>query len=312
MVTTDRSSRDRRVLVTGVSGRLGGVAARAFRDAGWQVTGTVLRHPCLATGVAVVTADLSREDGLEEAWNNARPALVVNAAALADAAVCEQYPEAARRMNADLPGRLAQRAAAEGAGMIHISTDLVFGGTAAPYAESSVPDPVSVYGSSKAAGETEVLAAHPGALVARVALLYGRTDPGTSASEALLREALAGREASLFEDEWRTPVEVSDVAVSLVALAEAGTEGVVHLAGPDRLSRADFGARVLEGVPGASCRAVPQAGYGGPDPRPQDVSLGCEAALAVQGVRLRGVTEALAELADLGHAAGGGGSLRRR
>jgi dTDP-4-dehydrorhamnose reductase len=137
--------------------------------------------------------------------------------------------------------------AARGARLIHVSTDLVFDGEHAPYREDDEPRPVSEYGRAKLEAEGFVR----DGLVVRTSLLYGKPGP---------QEALAARDdAVFFEDEIRCPTHVVDLAAALLELAELDLTGVLHVAGPDAVSRLELarllGARDPRGAPTPPGRA---------------------------------------------------------
>jgi dTDP-4-dehydrorhamnose reductase len=128
-----------------------------------------------------------------------------------------------------------------GARLVHLSTDLVFDGEhGAPYTEDDEPRPVMTYGQHKLDAERLVLRAHPDALVVRTSLLLG---PPDGAQEALARRD----DVEFYEDEIRTPIRVADLAAALLLLAERGETGILHVAGPEALSRAELAARLRGG-----------------------------------------------------------------
>ncbi|MFO0930762.1 MAG: sugar nucleotide-binding protein [Gemmataceae bacterium] len=203
-----------RLLVTGASGALGGyllarLAQLGRAAAAWSGASTGVRF-----GVSLRPVDLADLSALERAWHNDAPSVVIHAAAMANVAHCLQAPDRARAVNVAATDRLARLAANAGARLLLVSTDLVFGGDRAPYAETDPPAPLSVYGRTKAEAEQAVLA-HPGHAVARVSLLYGPslTDrPGFF--DAQLRVLRDGGAMPLFEDEWRTPLDLPTAAAA--------------------------------------------------------------------------------------------------
>ena len=126
-----------------------------------------------------------------------------------------------------------------GARLIHLSTDLVFDGEqGAPYTEDDEPRPVMEYGQQKLEAELLVRRFHPEALIVRTSLLYGPPDGP--------QEALARRDDVTFHtDEIRTPIRVGELAAALLRLTDAG--GILHIAGPEALSRHDFAVRLRGG-----------------------------------------------------------------
>jgi dTDP-4-dehydrorhamnose reductase len=147
-------------------------------------------------------------------------------------------------VNATATGTIARLAASAGARLVMVSTDLVFDGEDAPYGEEKIPRPASVYGSTKREGEILALAC-PGALVVRVALLFGPALGGRKGFfDAQVGALRQGEAISLFDDEWRTPLALDVAARSLVALARTEAAGTLHLGGPERMSRSEMGVRL--------------------------------------------------------------------
>ena len=140
-----------------------------------------------------------------------------------------------------------------GARLIHLSTDLVFDGEhGAPYTEDDEPRPVMEYGQQKLEAEQLVARVHPESAIVRTSLLYG---PPDGAQEALARRD----DVEFHSDEVRSPIRVRDLATALLELAVLDFAGILHIAGPEPLSRSDFAAR-LRGAPVRSrptppCRA---------------------------------------------------------
>lgn len=128
-----------------------------------------------------------------------------------------------------------------GARLLHLSTDLVFDGEhGAPYSEDDEPRPVMEYGQQKLEAEQLVRRAHPEALVVRTSLLIG---PPDGAQEALARRD----DVTFFEDEIRSPLQVRDLASALLELAELDLGGILHVAGPEAISRAELAERLRGG-----------------------------------------------------------------
>jgi dTDP-4-dehydrorhamnose reductase len=264
-----------RLLVTGASGLLGGYLLRRLRDAGHPLTAWSGSSPGEVLGVPVVPVDLADPDAVSAAFRDARPDVVLHAAARARLPDCHRDPAGATRVNAGGSACLAGLCADSGARLVVVSTDLVFDGEHAPYAEQDPPAPLSVYGRTKAEAERAVLA-HPRTAVARVSLLFG---PSLSGRPAFFDEQVdslrARRGVRLFVDEWRTPLALHAAAEALVALAFSDVTGLLHLGGPERLSRLEMGLRLAAALgadPGVIAATV-REGAPAAEPRPRDVSL---------------------------------------
>jgi dTDP-4-dehydrorhamnose reductase len=264
-----------RLLVTGATGQLGGYLLRRLAAPGADVTAWSGSRAGEVFGMPVRPVDLGDANAVAQAFHKARPAVVIHAAAVASVAECYRDPERARRVNTRGSALLAELAAAAGARLLLVSTDLVFDGDRGCYDEQDAPAPLSIYGQTKAQAEAAVLA-HPRTAVARVSLLLGPSLTGrASFFDQQVQSLRTGQRITCFADEWRTPLGLDTAAAALIGLAEAGFEGLLHVGGPDRLSRLEMGRRLAEIVgadPGlvvaASRTEAPAA-----EPRPRDTSL---------------------------------------
>jgi dTDP-4-dehydrorhamnose reductase len=272
------------VLVTGVTGHLGGQVAARASAAGWSVVGTYF-HAAPATAVlpgAAERLDVRDRAAVRDLVERVRPDVVVHTAAGRDD----------WRVMADGAAYVALASAAVGARLVHVSTDAVFSGRQVHYDEAARPDPIYAYGAAKAAAETAVAAVDPGAAVVRTSLILGH---GTGHHERLTHDLAAGRvRGALFTDMVRMPVHVDDLADALLELAVTGHAGVLNVAGPEAISRYDLGVLIArrDGLDPASLPSATIAASGLSLAR--DVRLTGDRARSLLTVRLRGVREFLA------------------
>jgi dTDP-4-dehydrorhamnose reductase len=233
-----------------------------------------------------------------EICDRIEPARVLVCTALSTIPECEAYPGLARALNVDLPRDLARWCAERGARFLFVSTDLVFGAVPPPstgFDERASPAPISHYGRTKALGEKAVLATHEKALVVRLPLLFGDSGGrGLGASDRVVQAVERGEHLSMFSDEWRTPLDVAAAAEALVELAYRAEEGILHVAGPERVSRHELALRALvaHGLTRAEARAriasTTRREAGLEATRPEDVSLDASRARALLRTELRG------------------------
>lgn len=222
-----------RILVTGASGFLGGYVQSAVRAAGHELLTASRRVGDAAVDLTAPGIAAALAQGL-------RPDVVMHLAAMSRLDECERDNARARAVNAAAVEALAERF---GARLLAVSTDLVFDGRHAPYAANDPVAPLSIYGLSKAEGE-ELARAH-GARVVRLPLLFGGDAQGRGASASLRATLQQGRIASLFPNEYRTPLHAADAAAALVELVvDPAGPGLLHVAGPERVSRWEFGRRL--------------------------------------------------------------------
>ena len=258
-----------KIVITGASGKLGGYLVEEAWRRGWEVQGW--SH--IASGVQV---DLQNPAQVQRQLDAFAPEQVIHSAALSTVAECHRDAELAMRVNCQGSASLAAACERQGIGFLHVSTDMVFDGEAAPYSEESPLSPCTAYGRSKAAAEQAVVAAHPHALVVRVALLCGVSKTlRRSFFDNLLDQLKAGKTVRAFRDEWRSPLYLGDAAWALSELAHGQADGLVHLAGPQRLSRFQMCQRIAAALGGASqqVESMSRLEAGFDEPRQKDLSL---------------------------------------
>ncbi len=209
-----------RALVTGARGQLG----RALV----QVLG-----PRLVAGQDREALDIRDGAAIARACDELRPDVIFNAAAHTAVDRAESDPAAAFAVNAVGPAHLAYAARARGALLVHVSTDYVFDGRAGrAYREDEPPNPLSIYGASKAAGELAVMAAGDAHLIVRTSAVLGvggSQAKGGSFGERILAKARAGEPLRVVDDQVFAPTYAPDLAAALVALVERGARGLMHV-----------------------------------------------------------------------------------
>jgi dTDP-4-dehydrorhamnose reductase len=264
-----------RILITGASGQLGCYLLRELHKRHGQVVAWSGARRGDRFGHVLLPIDLADSAAIADAYNEARPEVVIHAAALARVSDCYTDPEKARRVNTVATSALAELSARRKARFVFVSTDLVFDGERGSYREQDLPSPISVYGRSKADAEVAALAA-PRGVVARVSLLYGPSLVGRpSFFDDQVAALRGGRPVSLFADEFRTPLDLATAAKALLELASSDYTGILHIGGPERMSRLEMGQRLAKYL-GSSADvflATRRDQSPAPEPRPRDVSL---------------------------------------
>lgn len=223
-----------RILITGADGQLGRdlVDALAGRvpPGGRRVNllapeGPMpeLAHDVLATDIGNMPVD--DRDSVQHVFCTFMPELVLHAGALTAVDGCESDAELAFAVNALGTRNVAEAAAAVGAHMLYVSTDYVFDGTSPrPYIEWDRPNPMSVYGASKLAGEREC---SPAATIVRTSWVCGahganmvKTAMGLAKGDGVLR---------FVDDQHGSPTFTADLAPALVSLGIGKRPGVYHV-----------------------------------------------------------------------------------
>lgn len=222
-----------KILLTGAGGQLGQALCVALRG-----------HEVVAPSHAHL--DIKNLASVNEEFDRHQPQMVLNAAAFNDVDGAETDPQGAYRGNALGPRNLAVGTAARNIPLLHVSTDYVFDGASErPYHEYDRPNPRSLYGASKLAGEEAVRSLNPRHFIVRTAWLYhtvGRNFPKTMC-------ALASRhEVRVVSDQFGSPTYAPHLADAIVRLIETGAFGTYHLAGRGGTSWFDLTRRLYEGL----------------------------------------------------------------
>jgi len=301
-----------RILITGSTGMVGqaalaALAARghipiiAVRPVGPRPASHLLEY---------VAIDYSSPGALAKSIDACRCQRILHIAAVSQPDRSHNPDAETLLINAIAPHHLALAGAQTRTPIIFTSTDCVFDGKQGRYTEQALPNPVNRYGQFKLVAEYHFSQPTPdaaqqelipsdsatastasavasvtacphafGNIVARVPLVIGSSAQGDrSGTERIVLQAIAGKPITAYNDEYRTPIDVGDLARRLVQLCErelGTTPCIVHLPGAERLSRADIARRALAaaGLPDtviavATPRADPSAMQ-----RPRDVSL---------------------------------------
>jgi dTDP-4-dehydrorhamnose reductase len=264
-----------RLLLTGASGQLGGYLLREWQQQDGAVVAWSGRRQGELFGCPLRPVDLADPDAIAAAFREARPDAIAHAAALAGVADCYREPERAAWINTRGSAVLAELADRAKVRLVHVSTDMVFNGERGGYREEDAVAPLSIYGRTKAEAERAVLA-YPRHVVARVSLLFGPSLVGRPAFfDEQVTALRAGRPLALFHDEWRTPLSLLAAARGLLALTASDGVGLLHMGGPERLSRLEMGQRLATflGCDPSVLVCVSRLSAAAVEPRPRDLSL---------------------------------------
>lgn len=230
----------RRVLITGGSGFLGGYLVQlATKD--FEVYATYHKNPVGFEEVQWRQLDLRNALEVKNLLGEIRPEAIIHNAAAADIDFCEREKSLAKAINYYGTIALAEEGQQLGSKLIFVSTDNVFKGDQSFYREDARPEPINYYGETKLLAEETISKTCEDFIIARAALIYGKpVANGNSFSEWIFNNLKAGKYVPVYVDQFRTPVHVVNLAEALLELAVMDWRGIIHLAGPQRMSRYEF------------------------------------------------------------------------
>lgn len=219
-----------RLLITGGSGYLGQTLVPLAVQQGHEVVYTTFSQDPLGWGEQV---DLRDATAVSHLLHTCQPDVIIHTAGSNRTPDMHQMITQSAIHLTTFMGRI-----------IHLSTDVVFDGRSAPYHEADLPNPLHAYGRAKAQAEQTILA-HPNSVIVRTSLVYGleQMDHGTR----WIADALeAGESVTLFTNQQRNPVWVNTLAFACLELAQTNYTGVLHVAGTETLTRAEFALKMLD------------------------------------------------------------------
>ena len=244
----------KRLLITGGSGDLGRRLSQ--RAAGYEVHVTYLSRPERILAGQPHQLDLCDRAAVQAALESIRPDAIIHTALGTVPDPEQQIVGAASNLH---------ELRDPGVRLILLSSDLVFDGLQAPYREDATPTPLSAYGRAKAQIEAF------GDCAVRTSLIYD-FEPGNKQVDWLLSTIARGERCPLFYDEFRNPMWAVNLGDTLLELVESDFKGILNVAGPESLSRLDFGCRLLRALgynPADHVTRTSQAGRG----RPPDLTF---------------------------------------
>lgn len=263
-----------RLLITGGSGLLALNWACCARRQFDVVLGTH-RHNVNLQGIRTLALDLESPERVVQHLRQLAPDLVVHTAGMTSVEQCEQQPAEAQHANADLAENVAVATSALAIRLVHISTDHLFSGDRPRVSEQERPSPRNVYARTKLLAEQVVQKANAQALIVRTNFFGWGHSRRPSFSDWIIDGLRAGRQMTMFDDVFFSPILADALARAVLELVSKGASGIYNVVGEERLSKFDFAQQLVDcfGLPGALLKRgrIDEAGLSAS--RPRDMSL---------------------------------------
>jgi dTDP-4-dehydrorhamnose reductase len=237
--------RGKRILITGGSGFLGyKLASTLCCENELHFT---FRNKCPEIGESIGhQVNLTDFSSIHPILKKIEPEILIHTAAETNTDICETNPGYAMNLNVEATKVLLEECKPYSTHFIFCSTDLVFDGSKGAYIEKDIVSPVMRYGWTKAEAEKYVAEAEIPSLILRISLIYGT--PAPSGKGGFIKWCLGGlqkgEKVKSFIDEYRTPIYLGDLVNIISESAEIGLEGILHVGGPETISRYELAKRI--------------------------------------------------------------------
>lgn len=223
----------KKLLITGCNGQLGRALNREYEGEQVQIINT-----------DVPELDVTDQNAVMQLVREHKPDVIMNCGAMTAVDLCETEYDKAFRINALGARNLSIAAQETGAKIFQISTDYVFSGDAhKPYVETDLPDPQSVYGSTKLAGERFVQDFSNRYFIIRTAWLYGE---GKNFVATMLRLAQSNDCVRVVADQAGTPTSAAELAKMMHVLEPTDNYGVFHGTCEGECNWAEFAEEIFK------------------------------------------------------------------
>ncbi|NLO09029.1 MAG: dTDP-4-dehydrorhamnose reductase [Clostridiales bacterium] len=282
----------KRIFITGAGGQLGLALIELLKDNQEYMLCLTDSRPS-ADGT-IKALDITDEATVKFQISEIHPDIIINCAAMTAVDLCESEQEMAYNINALGPKYIAKVANSIGAKLIHISTDYVYDGQArTPYTEEAVPNPASVYGRTKMAGDNFVKEYCPRSFILHTAGVYGE---GKNFVKTMLKLADEDRKIRVVSDQIVTPTSAKELARVIIYLMETDSYGKYHASCEGSTNWYEFALAIFE-MAGrkAIVEAISTSEYPTPAKRPEYSVLDNKMLREFHGYYMKGWKEALEE-----------------
>lgn len=237
-----------KILITGSNGLLGQKLVPLLLEKDMTVVASGKgpdRTSIVHEAYQYTSLDITNEEEVNAAFEQYKPDVVVNTAAMTNVDQCESEKEECRKLNVDAVGYITRACEQHDCFLVHLSTDFIFDGKQGPYLEDGHPNPISFYGQSKLDAEEIIRESKAKWSILRTVLVYGIV-PNMSRSNIILwvKDSLENnKDIKVVTDQWRTPTLAEDLAMGCYLVATKKSEGVYNISGKDMLTPYDMAVK---------------------------------------------------------------------
>lgn len=231
-----------RILVLGSSGLIGTSLTQMLKKSHIVFTTSHERK----NDDSSINLDLLSDYSIEKAFELSRPEIVINLCAIyKNLDFCEDNKKLVMSINGTSLIPISKLSNKFRSFLINLSTDYVFDGKKGNYKESDLPSPINFYGVSKYEGEKNIQEIADRYCIVRTSMVYGRNSVKKTLPDWILDEIRSGNELRIINDQYMTPTYLENLCKMLMEIIRSQYGGIIHLAGPERMSRYVFALKLL-------------------------------------------------------------------
>jgi len=240
-----------KILITGSNGLLGQKLVKLLVNKfniKFLATSTGENRIKSIIGFDYVSLDITNKTQVEQVFNQFKPSVVINTAAMTNVDACEDQKEQCWNLNVNAIKNLIEASEKHQTHLIHLSTDFVFDGENGPYKEEDKPNPLSYYGQSKHEAEKLLQASNIKWSIVRTIIVYGVVEDMSRSNIVLwAKQALEkGNPLTIVNDQFRMPTLAEDLAMGCWLIAQKQATGIYNICGKDFMSILELVNRVAD------------------------------------------------------------------
>ncbi len=235
-------------MITGASGLLGREFVKYCACKYVQVISLYQNHPVVEgmQNILPIQINLLDTRAVESVLFHYKPDIVIHCAGYTNVDACEENPELAMQLNAQVSAAIAGFAYSSKSQYVYISTDHLFQGDQAFYNEAEQAFPLNVYAKTKWLGEIYSLECNPDTLIIRTNFFGKGMHWRSSFSDWIWNTLSQGKQISAFVDSYFTPIALPHLVKLVHALIEKNATGIFNVCGSERLNKFEFAKRFAE------------------------------------------------------------------
>lgn len=188
--------------------------------------------------------DLLNHEMISNVLLETEPDVVIHLGAMTGVDLCEKEESMAFEINTKATQIIAQQCSILNTFLVYVSTDYVFDGNSGMYYESSIPNPLSIYGKSKLEGEKMTQTFSSDWCIARTSTPFGLHPTKKSFPVWVIENLQKQKQIDVLSDQFTSPTYVPNLSKMLIEISERHLNGIFHVAGATKISRYEM-ARMI-------------------------------------------------------------------